>query len=162
MTLPSTLNVNVKCNQEYSARTLGATWGIISAVMIPIVIVLICIGWRVLKKRKEEENDENEFMPIKTRSIDPDESFKINSDDESIPYKKDINEDSPEPTEAVKVSDIDNDNYPYNQQYQNNEPQYQYQQTQPFQTFPQSNPAQTQNNQQPETKRAWSGETEIN
>lgn len=29
----------------------------------------------------------------------------MNSDDESIPYKKDVTEDSPEPTEPVKVPD---------------------------------------------------------
>lgn len=39
------------------------------------------------------------------RPLDPDESVKINSDDESIPYKKDTTDDTPEPTESVKVMD---------------------------------------------------------
>lgn len=39
----------------------------------------------------------------RTRPIDPDESTRINSDDDSIPYKKDLSEDSPEPTEFVKT-----------------------------------------------------------
>ncbi|XP_041968877.1 protein mesh isoform X3 [Aricia agestis] len=127
--------------QEYSSRTLGATWGIISAVMMPIVIVLICIGWRILKRKKEEEKEENDFLTIKSRPIDPDESLKINSDDESIPYKKDVTEDSPEPTEPVKVVDIepesnnDDNNYPY-------------------QPYP--------NAQGEDQARPWSGETEIN
>ncbi|CAB3241492.1 unnamed protein product [Arctia plantaginis] len=92
-----------KGKQEYSARTLGATWGIISAIMVPIVIVFICIGWRILKRRKDDEKEENDFMAI--RPLDADESVKINSDDDSIPYKKDVTEDSPEPTEPVKLSD---------------------------------------------------------
>ncbi|XP_013171596.1 PREDICTED: uncharacterized protein K03H1.5 isoform X2 [Papilio xuthus] len=123
--------------QEYSARTLGATWGIISAVMVPIVILLICVGWRILKRRKEDDKDENDYLNVKTRSIDPDDSFKVNSDDDSIPYKKDTTEDTPEPTEAVKVVD-DNEQptYPYGQPYQE-----QPQQSQP---------------------RQWTGETEIN
>ncbi|CAH0591404.1 unnamed protein product [Chrysodeixis includens] len=104
--------------QEYSARTLGATWGIISAVMVPIVVVLICIGWRFLQRRKAEEKEENNFMNIKR--IDPDESVKMNSDDESIPYKKDVTEDSPEPTEPVKVTeDVP---YTYGQPYGQGQP----------------------------------------
>lgn len=31
--------------------------------------------------------------------------MKINSDDESIPYKKDTEEDSPEPSDPVRISD---------------------------------------------------------
>uniref|UniRef100_A0A2H1V8T1 SFRICE_010217 n=1 Tax=Spodoptera frugiperda TaxID=7108 RepID=A0A2H1V8T1_SPOFR len=89
--------------QEYSSRTLGATWGIISAIMIPIVIVLICIGWRLLLRKKAEEKEDREFMNIKP--LDPEESLRINSDDESIPYKKDTSDDTPEPTEPVKVVD---------------------------------------------------------
>ncbi|KAH9637489.1 hypothetical protein HF086_010900 [Spodoptera exigua] len=89
--------------QEYSSRTLGATWGIISAIMIPIVIVLICIGWRLLLRKKAEEKEERDFMNIKP--LDPEESLRINSDDESIPYKKDTSDDTPEPTEPVKVED---------------------------------------------------------
>ncbi|XP_047027445.1 protein mesh isoform X3 [Helicoverpa zea] len=93
-----------KGKQEYSSRTLGATWGIISAVMVPIAVVLICIAWRILLRRKAEEKEENDYLNVKP--IDPEESFRINSDDESIPYKKDVTEDvTPEPTEPVKVVD---------------------------------------------------------
>ncbi|XP_045504606.1 protein mesh isoform X3 [Colias croceus] len=145
--------------QEYSARTLGATWGIISAVMVPIVIVLICIGWRILKRRKDEEKEENDYLNIKTRAIDPDESVKINSDDESIPYKKDTTEDSPEPTEPVKVVDLDNDNqgfsYGQPQAYSENiDTQQPYNQNQ-------QQPMPYNQNQQPPASQ-WSGETEIN
>jgi hypothetical protein len=33
--------------------------------MLPIVVVLICIGWRILKRRKKEEKLDNDFMTIK-------------------------------------------------------------------------------------------------
>ncbi|CAH2055875.1 unnamed protein product, partial [Iphiclides podalirius] len=103
--------------------------------MLPIVILLICVGWRILKRRKEEEKEENDYLNVKTRSIDPDESFKLNSDDESIPYKKDTTDDSPEPTEAVKV-------------VENEQPSFY---GQPYQEQPQQN-----------QNRQWAGETEIN
>lgn len=62
--------------------------------------------------------------------------MKINSDDESIPYKKDVTEDSPEPTEPVRVVDSAEPGFAYGQPYE--------QQTQPPQA------------------RQWGGETEIN
>ncbi|CAG4937796.1 unnamed protein product [Parnassius apollo] len=124
--------------QEYSSRTLGATWGIISAVILPIVILLICVGWRIFKRKKEEEKEENDYLNVKTRSIDPDESFKVNSDDDSIPYKKDDTiEDSPEPTEPVKLVETEN-----------LQPSYSYQ---PYQEQPKQDQG-----------RQWTGETEIN
>lgn len=63
-------------------------------------------------------NISNPFL----RPLDPEESFRINSDDESIPYKKDTTEDTPEPTEPVKVVDnVDTaespDQYPYGNPY---------------------------------------------
>ncbi|CAH0719205.1 unnamed protein product, partial [Brenthis ino] len=143
---PATEVPTFSSNQEYSSRTLGATWGIISAVMVPIVILFICLGWRILKKRKEEEREESDFLPIKSRSIDPDESVKMASDDDSIPYKKDTSEDSPEPIANETNS------YPYQFQDQpTSEPPAQYQQPQPF-----------QQPQQPQSSRQWAGETEIN
>ncbi|XP_026330187.1 protein mesh isoform X1 [Hyposmocoma kahamanoa] len=158
-------------NQEYSARTLGATWGIISAVMLPIVIVLICIGWRFLKRRKREEKEEEDFLRVKTRPIDPDESTRINSDDDSIPYKKGMVEDSPEPTDSVKAIDSPlpsadpppNPNtfgipytepaYDPNLTYQ--APQFTYEENldQPQPPPPPPEPGQS---------RQWRGETEIN
>ncbi|XP_075981860.1 sushi domain containing 2 mesh isoform X1 [Anticarsia gemmatalis] len=101
--------------QEYSSRTLGATWGIITAVMLPFVVVLICVGWRILQRRKAEEKEESDFLTIKP--LDPDDSVKINSDDDSIPYKKDVTEESPEPTEPVKVVDNADQPYTYGQPY---------------------------------------------
>jgi hypothetical protein len=45
--------------------------------------------------------------------------MKINSDDESIPYKKDLTEDSPEPTDPVRVIDGGEQSaYPYRQPYE--------------------------------------------
>ncbi|XP_045514585.1 protein mesh isoform X3 [Pieris brassicae] len=155
---------------EYSQRTLGATWGIISAVMVPIAIIMICIGWRILLRKKEEEKEELAYLE-KTRQIDPDESVKINSDDDSIPYKKDVTEDSPEPTEPMQ-------SYAYGQQpqgyqgYQESPQEYASESPQAFvqepqrypegpqQTFTPNRPQPLQNIQQPGSQ--WSGETEIN
>ncbi|XP_063384616.1 protein mesh isoform X3 [Cydia fagiglandana] len=158
-------------NQEYSSRTLGATWGIITAVMLPIVIVLICVGWRILKKRKAEEKEEIDYM-IKTRAIDPDESVKVNSDDESIPYKKESAEDSPLPTEPVKVEDA-----PFNYGVYPAQP-FQGQSFQPAgysaQPYDESGLPETEvglpdaevrlpeAGQSKNQERPWSGETEIN
>ncbi|XP_037976230.2 protein mesh isoform X1 [Plutella xylostella] len=129
----------VRGKSEYSSRTLGATWGIISAVMLPIVIVLICIGWRILQRRKAEEKEDDEFM-IKTTAIDPEDSFKVNSDSESIPYKKDLGEDSPLPTDPVTVGDS------------SDQPGYQYDQAR----------ALADEFNQGQQSRQWAGETEIN
>nr|H9JIQ1.1 RecName: Full=Protein mesh; Flags: Precursor [Bombyx mori] len=124
-----------KGKQEYSSRTLGATWGIISAVMLPIIIILICVAWRILQRRKAEEREENEFLDVKTRAIDPDDSVKVTSDDESIPYKKDVTEETPEPTEGVQAVEPSNPNYNYGRPYVD---------------------------LQPGQPRQWGGETEIN
>ncbi|CAG9782270.1 unnamed protein product [Diatraea saccharalis] len=164
--------------QEYSSRTLGLTWGIISAVMLPIVIVLICVGWRILKKKKEEEKEENDFMTIKSRPIDPDESMKINSDDESIPYKKDIPEESPEPTDPVQIMDSpETSRFPYGQSYNSPEPPPQPPPMELTQSPPmglqQPSPMSSQPSPMglsqpsiglplPPQSRRWDGETEIN
>lgn len=54
------------------------------------------------------------FNPF--RPLDPEESLRMNSDDDSIPYKKDTTEDTPEPTEPVKVAESP-DQYPYGTPY---------------------------------------------
>ncbi|XP_047508314.1 protein mesh isoform X3 [Pieris napi] len=157
-------------NQEYSQRTLGATWGIISAVMVPIAIIMICIGWRILLRKKEEEKEELAYLE-KTRQIDPDDSVKINSDDDSIPYKKDVTEDSPEPTEPMQSFAYGQQAQGYQgyqespQEYASESPQAYVQEPQrypegPQQTFTPNRPQPVQNIQQPGSQ--WSGETEIN
>ncbi|XP_053616264.1 protein mesh isoform X3 [Plodia interpunctella] len=128
--------------QEYSARTLGATWGIISAVMVPIVVFLICVGWRILKRKKAEEKEFDELMTVK--QIDPDESMRINSDEDSLPYKKDIPEDSPEPELADPVRVMDDVGIPYDASYDPPPP-------------PPAPPVQDQ-----ARARQWTEETEIN
>lgn len=83
---------------------------------------------------------------FRTRGVDPDESMKINSDDDSIPYKKDM-EDSPLPTDPVRV--VDNENQGYEQGYPYRDPEM------PPSPQPLVQPAPAQN-------RNWGGETEIN
>ncbi|KAI8440488.1 hypothetical protein MSG28_001761 [Choristoneura fumiferana] len=109
-------------------------------------------------------------FPFMTRPIDPDESVRINSDDESIPYKKDVSaEDSPLPTEPVKIVEDSNVPFTYGQPYpppplmqpyqtEGFEPQgYEAQPYDETVGLPQTSQAQ----QQPQS-RQWAGETEIN
>ncbi|CAF4952161.1 unnamed protein product [Pieris macdunnoughi] len=167
---PSSEMPTFSSNQEYSQRTLGATWGIISAVMVPIAIIMICIGWRILLRKKEEEKEELAYLE-KSRQIDPDDSVKINSDDDSIPYKKDVTEDSPEPTEPMQSFAYGQQAQGYQgyqespQEYASESPQAYVQEPQrypegPQQTFTPNRPQAVQNIQQPGSQ--WSGETEIN
>lgn len=71
--------------------------------------------------------------------------MKINSDDDSIPYKKDL-EDSPEPTDPIRV--VDNENQGYEQGYPYGDPEIPVPPPQPL--------------MQPSQGRNWGGETEIN
>lgn len=59
----------------------------------------------------------------------------MTSDDESIPYKKDVTEETPEPTEGVQAVEPSNPNYNYGRPYVD---------------------------LQPGQPRQWGGETEIN
>lgn len=44
--------------QEYSSRQAGITTGIVLACLIPILLVVICVGYRTLKSRKEYREHE--------------------------------------------------------------------------------------------------------
>lgn len=45
--------------QEYSSRQAGVTTGIILGCLVPILLVLICVGHKVLRNRRvERENEE--------------------------------------------------------------------------------------------------------
>lgn len=45
--------------QEYSSRQAGITTGIVLACLIPILLIVVCVGYRLLKGRKEQrEQDE--------------------------------------------------------------------------------------------------------
>lgn len=52
-------NINIG-QQEYSSRQAGITFGIVLAVIIPLVLLLVYAGYKILQKRKaEEEEDDN-------------------------------------------------------------------------------------------------------
>lgn len=125
----------------------------------------------------------NNPIPHRSRPIDPDESMRINSDDESIPYKKGLTEDSPEPTEPVKVDNIDsplpgvepepNPNTfglplqysepAYDDTLTYRTPPYNYDQNlDQNQTEPLPPPPPPPQPAQPGQSRQWTGETEIN
>ncbi|XP_043469976.1 protein mesh isoform X2 [Leptopilina heterotoma] len=44
--------------QEYSSRQAGLTFGIICACLIPILLLVVCIAFRVFKSRREEREEE--------------------------------------------------------------------------------------------------------
>lgn len=47
--------------QEYSSRQAGITFGIVLAVIIPIVMLLVYGGYKILQKRKAHmEEDDNQ------------------------------------------------------------------------------------------------------
>ncbi|KYN50648.1 hypothetical protein ALC56_00024, partial [Trachymyrmex septentrionalis] len=70
--------------QEYSSRQAGITSGIVLACLIPILLVIICVGYRALKSRKQER--ENEEVLARTRQAELQRLRKIDEDEESIPY----------------------------------------------------------------------------
>ncbi|XP_011706564.1 PREDICTED: protein mesh-like [Wasmannia auropunctata] len=83
-------NVHTTCfvmhtagQQEYSSRQAGITTGIVLACLIPIVLIVICVGYRVLKSRCSKENREHEE---RTRQAELQRLRKIGEDEESIPY----------------------------------------------------------------------------
>jgi len=44
--------------QEYSSRQAGITTGIVLACLIPILLIIVCVGYRALKSRKEQREQE--------------------------------------------------------------------------------------------------------
>ena len=43
--------------QEYSSRQAGITAGIVLAVLVPIILVLVCVAYRMLARKKKQEGD---------------------------------------------------------------------------------------------------------
>lgn len=53
-------NMLITGQQEYSSRQAGITFGIVLAVIIPLVLLLVYAGYKILQKRKaEQEEDDN-------------------------------------------------------------------------------------------------------
>ena len=44
--------------QEFSSRQAGLASGIVIACLVPILLIVICIAYRVLQSRKEERERE--------------------------------------------------------------------------------------------------------
>ncbi|CAL7945201.1 unnamed protein product [Xylocopa violacea] len=57
----STKNIIFSCQQEYSSRQAGITTGIVLACLVPILLLIVFVGFRVLKKQKEEREHEAEL-----------------------------------------------------------------------------------------------------
>jgi len=97
--------------QEYSSRQAGITTGIVLACLIPILLIVICVGYRALKSRKEDREQEeilaryrthfttnSEVVSctrsrlksydrcFRTRQAELQRLRKIGEDEESIPY----------------------------------------------------------------------------
>ncbi|XP_033217639.1 protein mesh isoform X2 [Belonocnema kinseyi] len=65
--------------QEYSSRQAGVTFGIILACMVPILLIVICVAFRVLKGRKEEREQEEALS--RTRQTEMQKMRKLDEDD---------------------------------------------------------------------------------
>lgn len=52
--------------QEYSSRQAGITTGIVLACLIPILLIVICVGYRALKSRKEYREQEESLARYRT------------------------------------------------------------------------------------------------
>ena len=50
--------MHIAGQQEYSSRQAGITSGIVMACLIPILLVIVCVGYRALKSRKQERENE--------------------------------------------------------------------------------------------------------
>jgi hypothetical protein len=46
---------NCTGHQEYESRQAGITFGIILAVMVPLVLVILFVVFKMLRKRRERE-----------------------------------------------------------------------------------------------------------
>lgn len=65
--------------QEYSARQAGLTFGIILAVIVPIIIILVYAGYLILKRMRESKDDTSYLSPIRASS-----RLKIEDDSRAI------------------------------------------------------------------------------
>ncbi|KAL0126020.1 hypothetical protein PUN28_004836 [Cardiocondyla obscurior] len=76
--------MHIAGQQEYSSRQAGITTGIVLACLIPILLIVICVGYRALKSRKEHR-EQDEILE-RTRQAELQRLRKIGEDEESIPY----------------------------------------------------------------------------
>lgn len=49
--------INTTGQQEYSSRQAGITFGIVLAIIIPLVLLLVYVGYKILQKRKASEDE---------------------------------------------------------------------------------------------------------
>lgn len=68
--------MHIAGQQEYSSRQAGITTGIVLACLIPILLIVICVGYRALKSRKEHREHEEVLARYRTH-------FAVNSSDRS-------------------------------------------------------------------------------
>ncbi|RLU22385.1 hypothetical protein DMN91_004663 [Ooceraea biroi] len=70
--------------QEYSSRQAGVTTGIILACLVPILLIVVCVGYRILKGRKEQR--EQDEVLARTRQAELQRMRKIGEEEEPVPY----------------------------------------------------------------------------
>jgi predicted Na+-dependent transporter len=52
--------------QEYSSRQAGITAGIVLAILIPILLGLVCVGYQLfVKMKKEDDYDVKDHTPVR-------------------------------------------------------------------------------------------------
>ncbi|KAG5344959.1 MESH protein, partial [Acromyrmex heyeri] len=50
--------MHITGQQEYRSRQAGIISGIVLTYLIPILLVIICVGYRALKSRKQQRENE--------------------------------------------------------------------------------------------------------
>ncbi|KYN40115.1 hypothetical protein ALC56_05523 [Trachymyrmex septentrionalis] len=80
--------MHIAGQQKYNSRQADITSGIVLACLIPILLVIICVGYRALKSRKQQRENEEVLIKyrILTRQVELQRLRKIDKDEESIHY----------------------------------------------------------------------------
>lgn len=50
--------------QEYSSRNAGITTGIVLAVLVPLLLAILCVAYRMLQRRVKLDREDDAFPKL--------------------------------------------------------------------------------------------------
>ncbi|KAG5897040.1 hypothetical protein JTB14_021760 [Gonioctena quinquepunctata] len=108
--------------QEYSSRNAMITWGIIFAVLIPLILLIVFIGYKVYQKMTKKDSDSYESdvtnkpknLQTFNRSLSPYQDDEDDDDDDFPRSPSDKSDNDTGPLKKRRVS--------YDKSYRTNEP----------------------------------------